>query len=71
MALYTCMFLGEATLTVHRRLSTRCNLVVVTSRQHAIAAVTQTWLALHFPGIFGAGRAWDGVSIEFPMRCFD
>jgi hypothetical protein len=34
------------------RLSDHCDLVVVTSRQHAIQDVTLEWIDRHFPGLF-------------------
>lgn len=36
-----------------RRLSAHCDLVVVTSRQHAIREPTLAWIEAHFPGVFG------------------
>ncbi|MEW5318544.1 MAG: hypothetical protein WDW38_009760 [Sanguina aurantia] len=49
------------------RLSTSCDLVVVTSRQHIIQDVTLSWIDSHYPGIFQEvyfGNHWalEGVS---------
>ena len=34
------------------RLSSSCDLVVVTSRQHVIQDVTLDWIDRHYPGLF-------------------
>jgi hypothetical protein len=35
-----------------QRLSSTCDLVVVTSRQHVIQDITLDWIDRHYPGLF-------------------
>ncbi|QDZ23033.1 haloacid dehalogenase-like hydrolase [Chloropicon primus] len=57
-----------------RELRTKCDLVVITSRQNAIRSATERWVESHFPGVFEDlffcnHFALDGESVSKAEMC--
>ncbi|KAH9329940.1 hypothetical protein KI387_002048, partial [Taxus chinensis] len=50
------------------RLSSYCNLVVVTSRQHVIREPSLEWIAKHFKGIFSEVHFGNHFALEGKAR---